>query len=130
MDINVISRQRHRHTATERLQVVEQFRRSGLSRTEFSRQFGIPVSTLDAWRVKSKRDSNLPAPAVFNEIRFATAPVIAPGPWVMEIVAPSGLTIRSREALPTRDLVRRPGSASRVINMSAGIPNCVSVVFI
>jgi transposase-like protein len=78
MDINSVSQVRHRHTAAERLQVVEQFRRSGLSRTEFSQQFGIPVSTLDAWRVKCKRDSHLPAPAVFNEVRLAAAPVIAP----------------------------------------------------
>jgi hypothetical protein len=106
MAINGITRRQHHANAAERLQMVEQFRRSGLTRAGFSRQHGIPLATLSWWLAKTKRTSNLPVPVVFSEVRLA--PPTAPGSnaWAMELISPSGLTIRCREALAVRDLAR------------------------
>ena len=88
--------------------MVEQFRRSGLTRATFSKQYGIPLATLSWWLAKTKRASNLPVPVpvVFREVRLeapATEPI---NPWAMEVVAPSGLTVRFRETLVVHDLAR------------------------
>jgi transposase-like protein len=105
MEIKAITQQ-HRATADQRLQTIEQFRRSGLTRAAFSRQYGIPLATLSYWLAKAKRASNLPVPVVFSEVRLTAPEASSPNAWAMEVVAPSGLTIRYREALATRDLVR------------------------
>ena len=44
---------------SEMLGVVEEFRASGLTRQEFSRQRGIPVTTLDYWRQRMGRKPRL-----------------------------------------------------------------------
>lgn len=87
--------------------MVEQFRHSGLTRAAFSRQFGVPLPTLDYWLTKTKHSSRLPVPMTFSEIRLAApeAP-LSNNNWAMEIVAPSGLTIRCREELTVHDLAR------------------------
>lgn len=97
---------RRRPTAEQRLQMVELFRHSGLTRAGFSRQYGIPLATLNWWLAKARRASILPAPIVFNEVRLTPPAVAPPHPWVMEVVAPSGLTIRCREALSAREVAR------------------------
>jgi len=106
MAIKGITRRQHHVTAAERLQMVEQFRRSGLTRAAFSRQHGIPLATLSWWLAKTKQASNLPVPVVFSEIRLSPPAVPPSNAWAMEVVAPSGLRIRCREALAVRDLAR------------------------
>lgn len=86
--------------------MVEQFRRSGLTRTAFSKQYGIPLATLSWWLAKTKRASNLPAPVVFREVRLEPLVTEETTPWAMEVVGPSGLTVRCREKLVVRDLAR------------------------
>jgi len=83
--------------------MIEQFRRSGLTRAEFSKQYGVPLATLSWWLKKAKRASNLPVPVVFSEVKL-TAPEVSTNAWAMEVVAPSGLTIRCREPLAIHDL--------------------------
>jgi hypothetical protein len=105
MEIKAISRQ-HRATADQRLRMVEQFRRSGLTRGAFSQQYGIPLATLSWWLAKTKRALSLPVPVIFREVSLeppATEPI---NPWAMEFVGPSGLKVRCREALAVRDLAR------------------------
>jgi len=106
MEIKAITRQQHRATADQRMRMVEQFRRSGLTRAAFSQQYGIPKATLSWWLAKTKRSSNLPVPVLFREVRLespATEPIY---PWAMEVIGPSGMTVRCREALSVRDLSR------------------------
>ena len=92
--------------AEQRLQMVEQFRRSGLTRAAFSRQHGIPLATLGWWLSKAKRTSNVPAPVVFSEVRL-TPPMVHPlSIWSVELVSPNGLTIRCREAFTVDDLAQ------------------------
>ena len=106
MENKAITRRQYRATADQRLQMVEQFRRSGLTRAAFSRQYGIPLATLNWWLTKAKRASDLAVPVVFSEVVLAPPSETPNNAWAMEIVSPSGLTVRCREALPVRDLAR------------------------
>jgi hypothetical protein len=105
MEIKAITRQ-HRATADQRLRMVEQFRRSGLTRAAFSQQYGIPMATLSWWLAKTKHASNLPVPVVFSEVRLEPPATESIKLWAMEVIGPSGLTVRYREALAVRDLAR------------------------
>ena len=100
MQIKGITRQQRQVSATRRLQMVEQFRRSGLTRAAFSQQYGVPLATLNWWLAKAKHAARLPAPVVFQEVKLAPLPTTPFNPLAMEIVAPSGLTVRCREPLP------------------------------
>jgi hypothetical protein len=101
-----IVRRKRRLTNEERLQMVEQFQRSGLTREAFCEQEGIPIATLGYWLTRIKRTSNKPAPVVFREVRL-TSPIVPPtSSWAMEVISPEGLTIRCREALSVNELVR------------------------
>ena len=104
MEIKAITRRQHRATADQRMQMVEQFRRSGLTRNAFSQQYGIPKATLSWWLAKTKRSSNLPVPVVFREVRLEPPATDPTNRWAMEVVGPSGLTVRCRETLAVRDL--------------------------
>lgn len=106
MEIKKVTRQQNHATRAERLQMVEQFRRSGLTRAAFSRQYGIPLATLRWWLAKTKRASSLPVPVVFGEVRLSPQTPTPTNPWAIEIIAPSGLMVRCREVLPVRDLAR------------------------
>ena len=105
MEMKTITRQ-HRATADQRMRMVEQFRRSGLTRAAFSKQYRIPLATLSWWLAKAKRSSNLPVPVVFREVSLEPPAIERTNPWAMEIVGPSGLTVRYRETLAVRDLAR------------------------
>jgi hypothetical protein len=85
--------------------MVEQFRRSGLTRKEFSLQYGVPLATLSWWLSKVKRPSNVPAAMTFREIKVIPT-VEPPQKWAMEIESPSGVKVRCREVLPTGTLER------------------------
>jgi hypothetical protein len=106
MENKAIIRQQHRLPADQRKGMVEQFRRSGLTRSAFSQQYGVPLATLSWWLAKTKRASNLPVPVLFREVMMEPPAAELADPWAMEVVGPSGLTIRCREALAVRDLAR------------------------
>jgi transposase-like protein len=106
MEIKKATRQQNHATSAERLQMVEQFRRSGLTRAAFSRQHQIPLATLSWWLKKAKRGSNLPVPVVFSEVMLPQAPAAATTTWATEFVRPDGLIIRCREAFCANDLAR------------------------
>ena len=102
--------------------MIEQFRRSGLTRAAFSQQYGIPLATLNWWLARARsaassgvqtsrrgspvdgRDSA--APVVFSEVSLPGLEPAARPAWAMEVVSRSGLTVRWREALPVRELAR------------------------
>lgn len=58
---NKSASRRKRSTASERLQILEAFRRSGLTQKEFARQKGIGLSTFHAWLGKSRRQDDQPS---------------------------------------------------------------------
>jgi hypothetical protein len=85
--------------------MVERFRRSGLTRAAFSKQYGVPLATLSWWLSKAKNSTNLPVPVAFSEIKLM--PPAEPAPrWAMEFEGPSGLVVRCRTALTFKDLMR------------------------
>jgi hypothetical protein len=106
MDNKSITRQQHRLPADQRLQMVEQFRRSGLTRAAFSRNYGIPLATLNWWLAKAKRACHQPVPVVFSEVLLEPEAKTNEPTWAMEMISPSGMTVRCREALSVRDLAR------------------------
>ena len=106
MEIKAITRRQYRASADQRLQMVEQFRRSGLTRAAFSQQYRIPLATLNWWLTKAKRASALPVPVVFSEVVLAPPTETPNNAWAIEIVSPSGLTVRCREAFTVRDMAR------------------------
>jgi len=106
MEIKKGTRRQNHATTAERLQMVEQFRRSGLTRAAFSRQHDIPMATLNWWLAKTKQPSNLPVPVLFSEVMFPPPQTATTSTWAMEFVRPDGLVIRCREAFCANDLVR------------------------
>jgi hypothetical protein len=86
--------------------MVEEFRRSRLTRREFAKQHDVARSTLDYWIRRVRKSSHLPAPILFNEIKFPNPLISTNNGWAMEIVGCSGVTVRYREALSTDDLIQ------------------------
>jgi hypothetical protein len=100
----VSKRRQQRWTAAERLEMVERFQRSGLTRKAFAAQEGVARSTLDFWLyVASHRPG--PSPVLFREVQVSF-PAAQPAGWAMEIEGPDGLKIRCREALSAAELAR------------------------
>ena len=106
MENKAITRRQYRAPADQRMQMVERFRRSGLTRAAFSQQYRIPLATLNWWLTKTKRASALPVPVIFSEVMMAPPERTQGHKWAMEVVSSSGLTVRCREALSVRDLAR------------------------
>jgi hypothetical protein len=83
-------------------QTLSQFRQSGLTQRAFCEQIGLPVSTLQWWLARARREAVTARPVAFTEI---TMPAMAPpargiGPeWAVEIVTTAGVTVRLREPL-------------------------------
>lgn len=86
--------------------MVEQFHRSGLSQKAFSQQYGVPLATLKWWLKKTERSSCVPTPVVLREVKLEGAETSPANTWAMEVVVPSGLTIRCREELSIRELMQ------------------------
>jgi len=88
--------------------MVEQFRQSGLTRRAFRRQYGVPPTTLSWWLKKTKRVSNAPKrlPVLFSEVKLESPERSFDPGWKIEIIAPSGLTIRCREQLEVHDIAK------------------------
>jgi hypothetical protein len=97
----------NRETTAQRLQMVEQFLQSGLTRSAFSQQYGVPKATLSWWLKKKKHESATPAvPVLFSEVKLASPVRSFDTGWEMEIIAPSGLRIRCRRQFEVQDIAK------------------------
>jgi hypothetical protein len=98
----------HRESTAKRLQMVEQFRRSGLTRRAFSQQYGVPLATLNWWLKRKLHVSNPSSalPVLFREVKLASAGRAFSTGWEMEIVAPSGLMIRCRRQFEVQEIIK------------------------
>jgi transposase-like protein len=105
MENKAIVRRQYRASADQRMQMVEQFQRSGLTRKAFSLQYGVPLATLSWWLGKAKRSSDAPATMTFREVKLMAA-ADPPEKWAMEVESPSGMKVRCREELSARILER------------------------
>jgi len=93
-----------RTTAAERLEMVERFQRSGLTRKAFAAREGVPRSTLDFWLYVARHRSQSSS-LIFREVQVSVPPA-EPAGWAMEIESGDGLRIRCREALSGSELAR------------------------
>jgi transposase-like protein len=101
---NTGKKKQRRSTPAERAEILEEFRRSGLTRIAFSRTHNIALSTLSKWLFNAKRKSKVSAPVLFRELSVPQVPTVALTAWAVEMVGPDGLVIRCREALPLHDV--------------------------
>jgi len=99
-----VKQRQKRRSAAERAEVLEQFHRSGLTRTAFAHSNNVAVSTLNRWLTTAKHKTQDVAPVLFRELRVPQVPTSIAIPWAVEIVGPDGLVIRCREALPFEDV--------------------------
>jgi len=93
---------RPRTADTTRREVVARYHRSDLTQRAFCEQAGIPISTLQWWLVKARRDVAPATPVTFREVTWPDAVRPDRGvdlAWAVEIVTRTGVTLRLREAL-------------------------------
>lgn len=99
---------------TTRRRLVARYHRSDLTQRAFCEQAGIPLSTLQWWLVKARRESALATPVTFREVMLPDDVRPDRGvdpPWAVEIVMRTGVTVRLREPLAPADLVALPHGA-------------------
>ncbi len=101
---NGASKRRATDPAT-RTELLRQFHESGQTRKAFSASRGIRLSTLNYWLTCEKRRAMVAPPVVFNEFKVS-GQAEDKNAWAMEVISPEGLTVRSREALPSNLLFR------------------------
>jgi hypothetical protein len=82
---------KQRRTAKEWSRILLRQRSSGLSRTEFCRREGIPLSTFDRWRPLIEREG-----AAAGFVELAPAPTAKRESWELEVVLPGGVQLRFR----------------------------------
>ncbi len=95
-------RARERTAATTRRELVARYQRSDLTQRAFCEQVGIPLSTLQWWLVKARREAGAVAPVTFTEVSLPVDPQASRGMgagWAVEIVTHTGVTLRFREPL-------------------------------
>ena len=79
----------------EGISLVDEWRSSGLSSTEYCKQSGIPVHRLYYWRtaIKKEKDSDESSSNKFIPIKLSNKTNSSSSPTV-EVVTPSGCTIK------------------------------------
>ncbi len=100
---------RRRTTDTTRRQLVARYHRSGLTQRAFCEQAGLPLSTLQWWLVKARREGARDTPVTFAEVTRpdAARPDRGVGAaWAVEILTRTGVTVRLREPLAPAALRR------------------------
>ncbi len=97
-------KKQRRSTPAEQAEAVEQFHRSGLTRTAFSRNYGIALSTLNKWLTKAGRKGQGRAQVLFTELQTPPLASAMAIPWAVEMIGLDGLIIRSREPLTLQEI--------------------------
>lgn len=82
--------------------MVARYQRSDLTQRAFCEQSGIPISTLQWWLVKARREAAPATPITFREV--AVPEDVRSGraldrAWAVEITTRTGVTLRLREPL-------------------------------
>jgi hypothetical protein len=104
MDITVVpSRSPRPRTAdTTRRELVARYQRSDLTQRAFCEHVGIPMSTLQWWLVKARREAAPAPPITFREVAVpedVRSGRVLDTAWAVEITTRTGTTLRLREPL-------------------------------
>jgi transposase-like protein len=94
----------------ERAEIVRRFHEGRQGRRTFAQENGIALSTLGYW-IRQERRKGLvrpvSAPVQIQEVKVGMPRGFGlESSWAMEVISPTGLTIRSREALPPAVVIR------------------------
>ena len=79
-----------RRTKAEWIAILDRFRSSGLTRMEFCRREGVPLSSLQRWQRR------LGSEVSEGFVELAPGPTPATSPWELEIALPNGVQLRFR----------------------------------
>lgn len=89
-------------------ELLARYHRGALTQRAFCAEVGLPVSTLQWWLVKARREAARGRPVTFAEVSLSdvTRPDRSVGPaWAVEILTRTGVTLRLRDPLPPAELV-------------------------
>ena len=89
--------------AAKRLEMVERFRSSGMTRRAFCQAEGIATSTLNWWLGKGAAAGRR-GRMEFSEVRMG--PAAGSADWGTELISPRGWTIRCRRGLDAEEVGR------------------------
>jgi transposase-like protein len=103
---NNFTQENRRASAAERMEMVERYRSSGMTRRAFCESEGLATSTLNWWLHKRNEGPGRRKRVAFREVPLISAGVTGAANWAMEIVSPQGWTVRSRETLSGDDVAR------------------------
>jgi len=93
---------RARMADTTRRELVARYQRSDLTQRAFCEHAGIPMSTLQWWLVKARREAAPATPITFREVAVPEDVRSGRGldmAWAVEITTRTGTTLRLREPL-------------------------------
>ncbi len=93
---------RPRMVDTTRREIVARYHRSDLTQRAFCERAGIPMSTLQWWLVKARREAAPAPPALFREVTLpedGRPDRDVDLAWAVEIITRTGVTLRLREPL-------------------------------
>jgi hypothetical protein len=80
-----------RRSAAEWRGIIERYRQSGMGIREFCAQEGVMEHRFEQWYRRSRRAE--PGKGQFVEVK---PPVLATGPWAVEVEFPNGVRLRVR----------------------------------
>jgi hypothetical protein len=85
--------------------MVARYHASPLTQRAFCEQVGLPLSTLQWWLVKARREAAPVAPVTFAEVARPEGGAADNGcGWAVEITLRTGVTVRLREPLAAEAL--------------------------
>lgn len=79
-------------SATERAQLLGEYRASGLTQEQFAARAGLKIGTLRAWIYK-KRPAVSPAGGHFAPVRIVDAPLVTKSPGTVTVRWPQGVEV-------------------------------------
>jgi len=93
---------RRRVSKDTRRQLVARYQRSDLTQRAFCEQVGLPISTLQWWLAKLRRETGRTTPVAFAEVTMPAE--VKSGcevdlKWAVEVETRTGVTLRLREPL-------------------------------
>jgi transposase-like protein len=114
-------RPQRKYSAKDRKRLLRRYERSGVSQKQFAREQSVPISTLSYWVRRSRRESEVDAPAAVVEIAPRRLRAASAGKSIDAAVA-EGVEIRLPNQLELR--VLSGTDAQWVVELLRGLLTC------
>jgi len=79
--------------------LLARYRASGLTQRAFCERVGVPLSTLQWWLARARRQARAARAVTFTEVPLPLAPAASAPSWAVEVVTTTGVTVRLRAPL-------------------------------